>query len=115
MGLPEIPKGERPSCSGLPPTEPCTKEDLIKNIGRLAPVFLPETSPSYSNTAYAILGMVVEAATGKKFNDAVKDSIYDVAGMSSSSFDGPVHSFSERGFVPQNEPTWNGTLGIFES
>ena len=115
MGLPEIPDAERPRCYGIPPTEPCTKEDLLDNVGRLAPISLPNTTPSYSNTAYAILGMVVEAVTGKDFGDAVKETIFDVVGMESTSFSGPVESFSEKGFVPPGEPTWNATLGVFES
>lgn len=115
MGLPEIPQGTGPRCSGLPPTEPCSREDLIKDMARRPPVFLPQSSPIYSNIGFAILGMVVESATGQKFDEYVKENIWDVAGMKSTSFNGPVDSFTEQGFVPNGDPTWNGTLGVFEA
>lgn len=114
MGLPEVPKGTGPDCSGLPGTEPCSKEDLVESMARRPPIYLPQTSPVYSNIAFAILGMVVEAATGKTFEEVVQSNIYDVAGMNSTSFNGPVDSFSEKGFVPEGEFTWNRTLGVFE-
>jgi CubicO group peptidase (beta-lactamase class C family) len=115
MGLPEVPQGTGPTCSGLPGTKACTKEDLFEDIGRRPPVFLPQTSPSYSNLAYALLGLVIEAATGETFEDVVKANIWDVAGMESTSFNGPVNAFEQDGFVPMGEPTWNVTLGVFEA
>ena len=115
MGLPEIPKGTGPRCSGLPPTQPCTKEDLIQDMARRPPVFNPQTSPIYSNIGFAILGMVVEAATGQKFDDYVKENIWDVAGMESTSFNGPIDGFAEKGWIPDGDPTVNGTLGVFEA
>ncbi|KAI9150104.1 Beta-lactamase-like protein [Paramyrothecium foliicola] len=114
MGLPEVKKGTGPQCSGLGDTETCTSKDLIAHINSRPPVFNTYTSPSYSNIAFALLSMVVESATGGKFEDLVKEGIYDVAGMKSSSFNGPVSSFDKKGFVPQGEVTWNGTLGVFE-
>jgi CubicO group peptidase (beta-lactamase class C family) len=73
----------------------------------------------YSNIAFALLGMVVEAATGQSFADVVQTSIFDEFGMNSSSFGGFVSAFNQSsdpaGFVPAGDPTWNGTLGVFES
>lgn len=115
MGLPDVPKNTGPDCSGLPGTRPCTTADMIADINNRPAVFLPNTSPVYSNVAYAILGMVIEAATGEKFEDVVQESIWSVAGMESTSFYGPVDSFDENGFVPKGESTWNSTLGVFEA
>lgn len=115
-GLPEIPKGEGPTCSGLEGTKACTQKDLIKGLAQQPPVFLPQSSPVYSNVAYALLGMVIESATGKDFEDYVKSEIFDVAGMKSTSFNGPVDAFEKDGFVPvTGDPTWNRTLGVFEA
>ena len=114
LGLPEIPKGTGPNCSGLPGTEPCTAEDLLAAINSISPVFPSYTSPSYSNLAYALLGMVVEAATNNTFENVVQENIFDVVEMASSSFNGPVESFWTKGFVPRGEPTWNLTAGAYE-
>ncbi len=115
MGLPKVSNNTAPNCSGLPGTRPCTSADIIENVNRIPPVYLPYTSPVYSNIGFAVLGMVIEAATGKKFDDVVKSDIFDIAGMNSTSFNGPVESFPEAGFVPFGESTWNVTLGVFEA
>lgn len=115
MGLPEVVNGTGPSCSGLPGTKPCTADDIIDTINRRSSVYLPYTSPVYSNVGYAVLGMIVEAVTGKTFEDVAESDIFDVAGMNSTSFNGPIQSFSERMFVPMGESTWNATLGVFEA
>lgn len=115
MGLPPIENGTGPNCSGLPGTKPCSAEDIIKSINRKPAVYKPYTSPVYSNVAFAVLSMVIEAATHQKFDQVVKESIYDIAGMKSTSFNGPVKSFSTSGFVPKGESTWNATLGAFEA
>ncbi|KAK5659943.1 hypothetical protein OQA88_13408 [Cercophora sp. LCS_1] len=116
MGLPEVAKGTNPTCSGLGGTLPCTTKDIIEDCKRRPPVYLPYTTPVYSNVAYALLGVVVEAATNQTFKEAAKSSIFDVVGMNSTSFDGYPEGFLERGYIPMaNEPTWNNTLGVFES
>ena len=114
MGLPKLPDDAGPYCSGLPGTKACTPEELIQDVNNRPPVYHPFHSPVYSNIGYALLGMVVEAASGREFVDLVQEKIYDVAGMNSSSFYGPVDAFEELGFVPEGESTWNVTVGVFE-
>ncbi|CAH0058822.1 unnamed protein product [Clonostachys solani] len=115
MGLPKIAQGTGPSCSGLPGTVACTKADLVRDLAKRPPVYLPNTSPVYSNVGFALLGQVVESATGKPLDEVLQENVYSVAGMNSTSFNGPVKSFSEKGFVPKGEVTWNVTLGVFEA
>lgn len=114
IGLPAIPQGTGPTCSGLPGTEPCAQDDLIKDLQIREPIYLPYTSPSYSNVGFALLGMVIDAATNKSYIDNIQENVFDIVGMNSSSFNGFVKSFSENGFVPVGETTWNVTLGVFE-
>lgn len=114
MGLPKIGK-DGPKCSGLADTKPCTEEALISGMSKRPPVFAAQDSPAYSNVAYSLLGMVVEAATGEKFVDYVDENIWKVAGMKSTSFNGFVDAFEDNGSVPATgDPTWNRTLGSFE-
>ncbi|EGX96507.1 beta-lactamase, putative [Cordyceps militaris CM01] len=115
MGLPAVRNGTGPTCSGLPGTKKCTASDIIDTIHRKAPVELPGATPLYSNIGYALLAMVVEAATGKTFDQVAEKEIFKVANMTSTSFNGPVESFSKLGFVPKGESTWNVTLGAFEA
>ncbi|KAL7893403.1 beta-lactamase/transpeptidase-like protein [Trichoderma sp. SZMC 28014] len=114
IGLPAIAQGTGPTCSGLPGTEPCTQDDLVKDLQKREPIYLPYTSPSYSNVGFALLGMVINAATNKSYIDNIQENVFDVVGMNSSSFNGFVKSFPENGFVPVGETTWNVTLGVFE-
>lgn len=115
MGLPKLPQNAGPYCSGLEGTEPCSSKEFITNLAKENPTFPSFTSPSYSNVAYALLGVVVENATGKKFPEAAKEHIFGPAGMESSSFNGPIEAFSKIGFVPKGESTWNITLGAAEA
>lgn len=114
IGLPAIPQGTGPNCSGLPGTPPCTPDDLVKDLQKREPIYLPYTSPSYSNVGFALLGMIIDAATNKSYIDNIQDNVFDTVNMNSSSFNGFVKSFSENGFVPVGETTWNVTLGVFE-
>lgn len=84
-------------------------------MARRPPVYREFTTPVYSNIGYALLGLVVEAATNKTFQDAVQTGIFDAIGMKSTSFNGPPKSFAEKGFIPVKESTWNLTLGAFEA
>lgn len=52
--------------------------------------FPPEVRWKYSNLAYSIAGMVVEAVSGESWADYVKKHIYDPLGMSASSVDEKV-------------------------
>lgn len=115
MGLPEIAKGTNPKCSGLGGTLPCTTKDIIEDCKRRPPIYLPYSTPVYSNVAYALLGVVVEAATNQTFKEAAQSLIFDVVGMNSTSFEGYPEGFLERGYIPSGDPTWNRTLGVFES
>ncbi|KAL7931405.1 beta-lactamase/transpeptidase-like protein [Trichoderma chlorosporum] len=115
IGLPEISAGTGPNCSGLPGTVPCTKSDLINELKKREPIYLPYTTPSYSNVGFAILGMVIDAAINETYTDAIQHDVFNVVGMNSSSFNGFIDTFPQDGFVPVGETTWNVTLGVFES
>ena len=57
--------------------------DLIKNEPLL---FEPGTDTRYSNSGYAVLGGVIEKATGKSYADNLKERIFDPLGMSNTYF-----------------------------
>jgi len=64
--------------------------DEVRDVmpDRQAP-FSPEFRWKYSNLAYTIAGMVVEAVSGLSWADYLQQNIFDPLGMSSSSVDRP--------------------------
>ena len=113
LGLPKVEPGQGLTCAGVSGTKPCGREDIISHLKKAPPTFSPYSSPSYSNSAIALLSIVVEEITGQGF-DEVANGIFDKVGMQSTSFGGPVDSFAEYGFVPKGDPLWNSTLGVYE-
>ncbi|KAJ4139707.1 hypothetical protein NW768_001050 [Fusarium equiseti] len=113
LGLPPIAKGKGPNCSGLPGTIPCTSDDLLEQVNLRPPVYSPFTNPVYSNVGHALLGLVLEAVEDMPYEDIVKRDILDVVGMR--------HTYVDKTppqkdlFIPETEPTWNSTLGVFGS
>lgn len=113
MGLPEFAAKDGPTCSGLPGTTPCTKEDLLDQVNRRPPVYSPYTNPVYSNIGLAMLGLVVEAASNKTFHEIVTRDILDVVGMEHTSTGAPPSAKDI--FIPEGESIWNSTLEVFDS
>ncbi|KAF5676153.1 UPF0214 yfeW [Fusarium heterosporum] len=113
FGLPNIPKGKGPDCSGLPGTVPCTRKDLLEQVNLRPPVYAPFTNPIYSNVGHALLGLVIEAAEDMPYEDVIKRDILDVVGMKHTYVD-KTPSTKEL-FVPPKESTWNSTLSVFDA
>ena len=64
-----------------------TSEQLRKLMAERRAPYSPEVRWKYSNLAYSIAGMVVEAVSGKPWADYVQQHIYQPLGMTSSSVD----------------------------
>jgi D-alanyl-D-alanine carboxypeptidase len=64
-----------------------TQEDLLELIPRRHAAFPPETRWKYSNLAYTVAGMVVEAASGMPWAQYVEARILEPLGMAASSVD----------------------------
>ncbi len=64
-------------------------EQLLEYIASLdmAPLGLPGSTFSYSNDAFALLGLIIERVSGEKYEDYVVRHILEPAGMVHSSFD----------------------------
>ncbi|KAF5983439.1 beta-lactamase-like protein 2 [Fusarium bulbicola] len=101
LGLPKLSKNNRiPACKG-PPGEPvCTRKDFL-NIFKSyrPPVYQPSQSPVYSNAGISLAGLVVEAASNKAFDDAIKDLVLKPLGLKQT-YSGIVPENSENMFIP---------------
>ncbi len=62
-------------------TEPITKEELIAIITEGKSDFEPGTKHAYSNSGYAILGLIIEKLTGKTYAEVLKDRITSKIGI----------------------------------
>jgi len=66
---------------------PFAVDDFIKKYGSGDLEFEPGTKFVYSNTNYFLLGAIVEKVTGKKYEDVLKEKIFDPAGMKNTGYD----------------------------
>jgi CubicO group peptidase (beta-lactamase class C family) len=67
------------------------------------PVYLPSTTPVYSNAAYQLLGYALENITNKSFESLLDQSIFKPLNMTRSSL--LVPSDPSEGVIPVNETT----------
>ncbi len=71
-----------------------TQEELRELIPKRQAPFSPEIRWKYSNLAYTIAGMIVEAVSGEKWAEYLQNNIFDPLGMSASSVDLEVGSLA---------------------
>lgn len=64
-----------------------TTDDLLTDAARLPLDFPPGTDAAYSNTAYNVLGSVVERASGRPFHDHLRADLLDPLGLSDTGYD----------------------------
>ena len=60
--------------------------ELVRIATAHAPLFPPATGWSYSNTNYVLLGLVVEAVTGKTIDQQLRERIFDSLALAATSF-----------------------------
>ncbi|HET9981404.1 MAG TPA: serine hydrolase domain-containing protein [Ktedonobacterales bacterium] len=63
-----------------------TTAELAAHIGGFARDFAPSENYSYSNSGYALLGMLIEAVTGMSYSDYVRAAIFEPLGMRDSRY-----------------------------
>jgi CubicO group peptidase (beta-lactamase class C family) len=87
-GLPdyaEDPEGQRTKSIAR------SSQDMVAWIARLEPKFLfePGTRWAYSNSNYALLGVVVERVSGKSLDVFFREDLFQPAGLTRTEFDNP--------------------------
>ena len=71
-----------------------TADQVRAYIGEHQAVYSPEVRWKYSNLALGIAGMIVEAVSGQKYSDYVRQHIFEPLGMSESSVDRQVEDLA---------------------
>ena len=73
-----------------------------------AQVFAPGTTPAYSNYGVALAGYIVQRASGRSFEDYVREHVLEPAGMDSSTYDQPLPAGLEErmasGYTSADQP-----------
>ena len=67
-------------------SRPWTPQELLALAFAHPPNFAPGTNWSYSNTNYIVLGLVVEAVTGKPLGQVLQERIFTPLALTSTSF-----------------------------
>ncbi|HKP71004.1 MAG TPA: serine hydrolase [Pyrinomonadaceae bacterium] len=72
--------------------DPYTPAEFVKKFASGDLEFEPGSKFNYNNSAYFILGAIIEKVTGKSYADAVKEHIFTPLGMNNSGYDlaGPI-------------------------
>jgi D-alanyl-D-alanine carboxypeptidase len=68
------------------PAREWSPRELVSIATAHAPMFPPGTGWSYSNTNYVLLGLVVEAVTGKTIGEQLREQIFHPLGLAATSF-----------------------------
>lgn len=75
---------------------PSSPEAFIKKFSGLDLLFAPGTKFSYSNSAFFVLGHLIEKLTGKRYADELRERVFDRAGMKDSGYDMPGPILAKR-------------------
>jgi CubicO group peptidase (beta-lactamase class C family) len=77
-------------------TERLSREAFLKAIAKYPPNFAPGDSWSYANTAYNLLGFIIEAASGRPYWQFVSERIFRPLGMLATGDRDPRHVIRNR-------------------
>jgi len=88
---------------------PATHESFIGRVKDKPLDFAPGEKFDYSNTGYYLLGVVVERASGKSYQDFLQENIFTPLGMTNTGFDHPARIIKNRaaGYEGQGERLHN--------
>lgn len=67
----------------------CTRDVFIENLLDRRPVYLPNTTPAYSNAAFATLGLVLEEVANSSFDEALRKLLITPLGLKGTTSSAP--------------------------
>ncbi|KAE8337423.1 hypothetical protein BDV24DRAFT_177523 [Aspergillus arachidicola] len=123
-GLPQLSPEDVPRCGGNESMPPCDRNgtkllvlsqylyssffflEYFQGLLRRAPIFAPQTTPVYSNTAYRMLGYIIEAISGTRFDKVLQSSVLR-----------PLDLTATTSAIPKDEGSWvipNGESGWYQ-
>lgn len=109
--LPPLTASEIPKCSygsGI-----CTQEVFLSDLISRLPVNLPNTTPAYGNAAFAMLGLVLEAAAGSTFEDALHHLLLEPLQLKATTISQPQDL--SHAIIPGNASTSGWDLNLSDT
>ncbi len=94
-------------------TSTWTDEELVSFVADTPLLSEPGTTWSYANTNYVLLGMIVEAATGQEWDEAVEDRFIGPLGLAQTHAPGPGDGWTDT--VPAYVSTTDATATVHPS
>lgn len=110
--------------SGLPPVggfpftrtdRAVTDDELVGGLSAIALRTPPGEAYAYSNLGYALLGRVVERASGVRYRDYVRTHVLDPLGMRASAFDPPAHHLARASVPPWQLGAAEASGGLYST
>jgi hypothetical protein len=88
----------------------CTREVFLEHVAKRRLVYLPNTTPGYSNAGFALLGLILESVTGAPYAEALDNLLVDPLKLHATTVTPPQDS--SRGVIVGNEAAsrWTMTL-----
>ena len=86
----------------------CPEDLFLKSVTERAPVYLPWTTPAYTDLGYNLLALAVENITGKSFSAMIKEDMFQPLGLTSTYWSGELP-----GLTQSVVPGGNTTSGVF--
>jgi CubicO group peptidase (beta-lactamase class C family) len=83
--------------------------EYFKGLNRRHPVFLSQSTPVYSNTAFRILSYAMEVITGETYENIVMQSIVEPLGLAHTTVFKPQDNSA--GVIPQGDSSWEFNVG----
>ncbi|KAM4065773.1 beta-lactamase [Hirsutella rhossiliensis] len=108
-GFPPLPQSDIPTCGANSSYRPCSRKEYLEGFIKRHPVLLPYTGPTYSNSAFTILGYVLEAIAASSYTSVLSQDVFQPLGLERTSTDRPC--VSGIGVIPRGDSGWNWTLG----
>ena len=103
-GFPSVNKSDRftwPPCATLEGLAgACEPGDYAEGVADSPPIFLPWSSPAYSNNGLTLLGMAIANLSGKSLDQVYKDTIFKPLDLKSSYSVNPPKSETNRSVIP---------------
>ena len=68
----------------------CPRDVFLKNMRERSPAYLPDTTPAYSNAAFAVLGLVLETVSNSSYDEALYDLLINPLRLNGTTSSAPL-------------------------
>ncbi|KAJ4150917.1 hypothetical protein LMH87_011644 [Akanthomyces muscarius] len=109
LGFPPINESDYPPCGVIGFNDGCTAQQLEIGLRDSYPVAAPGSRPAYSNAAFALIGLAVQAHTGLNYTQQVHDLVSSPLNLTSTR---PSPGDARRAVIPPGDSGWGADYGL---